>query len=234
MIVDLKVYNGPLELLLKLIEKDEIDIYDIPINHITEAYIKSISHMDVGSDDMVDFILMASTLIEIKSKSMLPVKDEDVDYREDLVQSLLEYKKLKTIVDLMEDKKLEADKNFSRLREEIIIEKDTVNIDEDIHKLKDIFYSLIVEIEKPPRTKEVIAREEYKVDDYIGKLAVKLEKSRHLHVKDLAKEISNKSELIVYFLALLELVKLKDIRVKGNNEDVYIIKRKDRWQKINI
>lgn len=228
MIVDLKVYNGPLELLLKLIEKDEIDIYDIPINHITEAYIKSISHMDVGSDDMVDFILMASTLIEIKSKSMLPVKDEDVDYREDLVQSLLEYKKLKTIVDLMEDKKLEADKNFSRLREEIIIEKDTVNIDEDIHKLKDIFYSLIVEIEKPPRTKEVIAREEYKVDDYIGKLAVKLEKSRHLHVKDLAKEISNKSELIVYFLALLELVKLKDIRVKGNNEDVYIIKRKDR------
>ena len=228
MIVDLKVYNGPLELLLKLIEKDEIDIYDIPINHITEAYIKSISHMDVGSDDMVDFILMASTLIEIKSKSMLPVKDEDVDYREDLVQSLLEYKKLKTIVDLMEDKKLEADKNFSRLREEIIIEKDTVNIDEDIHKLKDIFYSLIIEIEKPPRTKEVIAREEYKVDDYIGKLAVKLEKSRQLHVKDLAKEISNKSELIVYFLALLELVKLKDIRVKGNNEDVYIIKRKGR------
>lgn len=234
MIVDLKVYNGPLELLLKLIEKDQIDIYDIPINHITEAYIKSISHMDVGSDDMVDFILMASTLIEIKSKSMLPVKEDDVDYREDLVQSLLEYKKLKTIVDLMEDKKLEADKNFSRLREEIIIEKETVNIDEDIHKLRDIFYSLIIDLGQDPRPKEVIAREEYRVEDYVGKLAVKLEQNRKLYVKDLAKGISGKSELIVYFLALLELVKLNEIRVEGENEDVLIVKREDRWQKTNI
>lgn len=234
MIVDLKVYNGPLELLLKLIEKDQIDIYDIPINHITEAYIKSISHMDVGSDDMVDFILMASTLIEIKSKSMLPVKEDDVDYREDLVQSLLEYKKLKTIIDLMEDKKLEADKNFSRLREEIIIEKETVNIDEDIHKLRDIFYSLIIDLGQDPRPKEVIAREEYRVEDYVGKLAVKLEQNRKLYVKDLAKGISGKSELIVYFLALLELVKLNEIRVEGENEDVLIVKREDRWQKTNI
>lgn len=228
MIVDLKVYNGPLELLLKLIEKDQIDIYDIPINHITEAYIKSISHMDVGSDDMVDFILMASTLIEIKSKSMLPVKEDDVDYREDLVQSLLEYKKLKTIIDLMEDKKLEADKNFSRLREEIIIEKETVNIDEDIHKLRDVFYSLIIDLGQDPRPKEVIAREEYRVEDYVGKLAVKLEQNRKLYVKDLAKGISGKSELIVYFLALLELVKLNEIRVEGENEDVLIVKREDR------
>lgn len=234
MIVDLKVYNGPLELLLKLIEKDQIDIYDIPINHITEAYIKSISHMDVGSDDMVDFILMASTLIEIKSKSMLPVKEDDVDYREDLVQSLLEYKKLKTIIDLMEDKKLEADKNFSRLREEIIIEKETVNIDEDIHKLRDVFYSLIIDLGQDPRPKEVIAREEYRVEDYVGKLAVKLEQNRKLYVKDLAKGISGKSELIVYFLALLELVKLNEIRVEGENEDVLIVKREDRWQKTNI
>ena len=68
MIVELEVFNGPLELLLNLIEKDKIDIYDIPINHITESYLESIKDMEGDTDDMIDFIVMASTLIELEKK----------------------------------------------------------------------------------------------------------------------------------------------------------------------
>ena len=122
----LKTYEGPMDLLLDLIKENEIDIYDIPIFKITEEFLKYIENMKKLNLTLTsDFILMASTLLEIKSKMLLPKKealdDEEVeeDPRLDLVESLLEYKKYKEASEILKIQEEYESKSFYKLRTEI-------------------------------------------------------------------------------------------------------------------
>lgn len=232
MIVELEVFNGPIELLLNLIEKERIDIYDIPINHITESYMESIEKMDKDSDDMIDFIVMASSLIEIKSKMMLPIdKEEEEDPREDLVKRLLEYKKAKKASLLLAECKNRADLNYSRYKKEIIIEDYTINLDEDVNILSDYFSKIIINTDEISFETEVIPYDNYKVDDYIKKLKDIITQKEEINLSKIIYKNMPKAELIVYFLSLLELVRSGFIRVKQKENDVKISLRNDIYER---
>lgn len=229
MIVELEVFNGPLELILNLVEKEKIDIYDIAINQITESYLDSIKDMDVDSDDMVDFIVMASTLIEIKSKMMLAKEDDsDIDPREDLVQRLIEYKKTKIAAELLDDKKNIADMNYSRMPVEIVNEDKEINLSEDIEILKRYFQNLLIDREEHFIDRDIISSERFKVDDYINKIKHKLANKSSFKFSTLISQSLYKQEVLVYFMALLELVKNKSIRVDQYNNDIKIKLREDK------
>ena len=109
MTVKLESFSGPLDLLYHLIEKNEIDIYDIPIAELTDQYIEFINlEENKNMDGMSEFIVMAATLIEIKSRMLLPkpeTEEQEEDPREELVQRLIEYKKYKSVVDLLKLKR---------------------------------------------------------------------------------------------------------------------------------
>lgn len=230
MIVEIDAYKGPLDLLISLIEKDKIDIYDIPINHITESYLSSIEGINEDSENMIDFIVMASTLIEIKSKMLLPSQvEEEIDPREDLVQRLLEYQKAKKSALILEELKAQADLSYTRHQEEFIITKSVINIEEDISLLTQIFHDLLMKTEGPYVKKEILSSEAYKVDDYMVILKEALDKKSRLSLDDFIYKGMEKGELIVYFLALLELVKLRKIRVKSYDQTLLLIKRNDLY-----
>ena len=115
--VKLEIFEGPLDLLLHLIEKNKVSIYDIPIVEITNQYMEYVSGMDKKDLDVVsDFLVMAATLIDIKSKMLLPKEvdeaGEEVDPRAELVERLVEYKMYKTIASRLKDKQVDADKNL--------------------------------------------------------------------------------------------------------------------------
>lgn len=228
MIVDLEAFNGPLELLLNLIDKDKIDIYDIPINHITESYLESIQDMGDDSDDMIDFIVMASTLIELKSKMLLPKKEEDEeDPRDDLVERLLEYKKAKEAARLLREKKEQADLNFSKLRSEIIFEEKQINLNEDIELLSKIFFQIMLEDKEDEFEKDIISSEEFIVEDYIIKILTKLNKNNYILMNNEFFENKKKGEIIVFFLATLEIVKNSRAFVEEKEDGIILTLRNE-------
>lgn len=231
MIVEIDAYKGPLDLLIGLIEKDKIDIYDIPINHITESYLTSIEELSEDSENMIDFIVMASTLIEIKSKMLLPSKEEEQeDPREDLVQRLLEYQKAKRTALILENLKTEADQSYPRHQEELIITTSGTNIEEDIDLLSKIFHGLLMKTEDPYVKKEIISSEVYKVEEYMLVVKEALSKDSKTRLDNFIYQGMEKAELIVYFLAILELVKTKEIRVKSYDKTLLLIKRNDFYE----
>ena len=120
--VNLEIFAGPLDLLLYLVRKDEVDIYDIPISNITSEYIKYIEMLKLFDIELAgDFLVMAATLMEIKSAMLLPGVEEEseeesqaVDPRKELVRQLLEYKKFKDAANLLEDSAVKRSERFTR------------------------------------------------------------------------------------------------------------------------
>lgn len=228
MIVELEVFNGPLELLLNLIEKDKIDIYDIPINHITESYLESIKDMEGDTDDMIDFIVMASTLIELKSKMLLPRKEETEDPRDDLVERLMEYKKAKEAARLLLEKKDKADLNFSKLRNEIILEEKQINLNEDIELLSRVFFEIILKDKEDEFEKDIISSEEFIVEDYIIKILTLLSQDNYILMNNEFFKDMKKGEIIVFFLATLEIVKNSRAFVEEKEEGIILTLRNEQ------
>ena len=158
--VKLEVFEGPLDLLLHLIEKNKIDIYDIPIALITEQYMDYLKEMEKQDlDNMSEFLVMAATLLKIKSRMLLPQEETDEeepeDPRQELVERLLEYKMYKYMSFELRDRQLDADKMMfkkSTLPPEVADFKEEINLEEligdlTLSKLNDIFaiYSSCVE-----------------------------------------------------------------------------------------
>ena len=154
----LEAFEGPLDLLLTLIEKNKINIYDIPIVEITEQYLDYVNSMETEDMDyMSDFIVEAATLIRIKSKMMLHVPEvneegEEIDPRAELVERLLEYKMYKYISGQLRDKQLDASKYLfkpSTIPDEVRNYKEEIDVSElledvTLTKLKDIFNDLVL------------------------------------------------------------------------------------------
>ncbi|WP_036729312.1 segregation and condensation protein A [Peptoniphilus mikwangii] len=233
--VNLKVYEGPMELLLDLIRKNEIDIYDIPIHIITSeflAYIAAVKELNMELTS--DFLVMASTLLEIKSKMLLPkikLDDEEIDEedpREQLVQKILEYEKYKEVSEkLRESEKYEL-KAFYKLQE------DFSNIDRleflnncNVKNLHKALQNII----KRNKTASVtnIAPEEFPVQRANEIILEYLESKDKFLFSELLGEYSFKAEIIAYFLSLLEFIKIGRVsaRQTGNYSDIEIIRRDD-------
>lgn len=219
--VKLEVFEGPFDLLFHLIEKNEVDIYDIPINTITEQYLEYVRNMTyIDMDNMSEFILMSATLIEIKSKMLLPKKEEDKeDPRAELVDRLLEYKQVKELVETL--KNSEQLEIFTKEAEKILQDsKPDIKI-EDV--LKDTTLTQLYNL-----FEMVLARQTDKVDtvrsefNRIPKDSYTIQDKKE-HIKNLLSVYGSisffeifdddtvKIEKIITFLAMLELIKLNEL-----------------------
>ncbi len=232
--VKLETFEGPIELLYHLIEKNKIDIYDIPIATLTEQYLEVIESENYRNmDNISEFMVMAATLIEIKSKMLLPVppsedEEEEIDPRAQLVERLLEYKKFKNISEDFKDRREKAAQIFykdSDVPEEFLKYKEPVDINE---VLKDVTIDDIYNA-----FREVMNRKENKVDrvrsgfksverdlftieekmDYIRDL---LTLSPKVSFDRMFRRGAGKNEKVVTFLAILELIKTKVISFSQN------------------
>ena len=223
--VKLKVFEGPLDLLLHLIDKNKIDIYDIPITLITEQYLDYIRQME--SEDMnvmSEFLVMAATLLDIKCKMLLPAEvnedGEEEDPRAELVQKLLEYKIYKYMSYELKDLHMSAEKAYyrePRLPKEIAAYKPPVDYgellgDATLVRLNEMFRFILKRKEEkidPVRSSfGRIEKEEIDLDKKQLYLQDYLLKHRHCSFRELLEKQNSRMELIVTFLLVLEMMKI--------------------------
>lgn len=229
--VKLEVFEGPLDLLLHLIDKNKVNIYDIPIVVITEQYLLYVNEMDKQDLDVVsEFLVMAATLIDIKSKMLLPCvvneEGEEVDPRQELMERLLEYKKFKYISEELKGWQQDAEKHLFKgetIPLEVLEYKEPVDMenllsDVTLMRLHTIFQEVMRRQEEkvdPVRSKfGRIEKDTIRLQDkmnYIRQFAVNVGR---FQFRALLEKQAGKMEVIVTFLAVLELVKVSVIRVE--------------------
>lgn len=227
--IKLEAFEGPFDLLFHLIEKNEIDLYDIPINEVTDQYIHYIKTMEeLDLDVTSEFLVMAATLLEIKSKLLLPVEVveneqlefEEVDPRNELVRKLLEYKKYKLAAEVFKEKESLLSKLYFKPREELIFDTEEKDFTVDELDLPDLMKALErVLAGKPLRQRggnpfRQMQRDAFTIEEKINDLLKQLSLKPVLHFNRLFESLGSKNEIITTFLALLELIRLKKITVK--------------------
>jgi len=221
--VKLDIFEGPLDLLLFLIKKNEIDIYDIPIALITEQYLVHIEMMrSLNLDVAGDYLLLASTLIHIKSKMLLPVEDngqedseEEADPRAELVKQLLDYQVFKeAAAQLGQRPLLERDifkRGYSLESHESEEEEYESEVEMSVFELVEAFHRIISAIGKTEFME--IDVEKMSLNDRINEIMGRLNEQKKLTFTDLLGDYSNKRMILYTFLAILELIRLRMIRV---------------------
>ena len=235
--VKLEAFEGPLDLLLHLIEKNKVNIYDIPIVTITEQYMEYVNAMETKDMDvMSDFLVMAATLLRIKSQMLLPAPppidgEEPVDPRAELVEKLLEYKMYKYISFELKDKQMDASRLMfkeSTVPDEVKAYKPEIDVSEilsdvTLNKLQNIFNDLVRKKEDridPIRSKfGKIEKEDTNIYQIILDLQTYGLNNRHFSFRKYMERQHTKSEMIISFLAILELIKMG--RVKIQQEDLF-------------
>ncbi len=228
--IRLETFEGPLDLLLHLIDKNKVSITDIPIAIITDQYIAYIEAMEQNKmETMSEFIEMAATLIQIKTKMLLPKKkdenDEEIDPRQELMEQLLEYKKYKLMAEHLKDKQIEAQQVFFKVPT-IPQEVSSFVPKADPHALLEgldfsMMYKIFNEVIKknknkidPIRSKfGTIKRETFTVHDKMEEILQKKKLMPKLSFRQLLTQQITKSEVIATFLAVLELMKVSKIKV---------------------
>ena len=240
--IDIKVnaFEGPLDLLLHLIEKNKVDIYDIPISEITSQYLDYIRSMEEEDlDVMSDFLVMAATLLKIKAKMLLPVKkeeEEEGDPREELVRRLIEYKIYKYAAEELKDLSVDAQKVFFKpetVPEEIKHYEEPIRPGEivgdvTLEKLNQIFRMVMrrkKDREDPVRSHfGKIQKEKYKVEDRMDDIRCQIRGLKRINFRTLLDIQPVKEMVIVTFLAVLELMKVGEVKVvqEHNFAEIYL------------
>ena len=228
--VKLQVFEGPLDLLLHLLEKNKVNIYDIPIVEITSQYMEYIAEMRRQDlNVMSEFLVMAATLLDIKSKMLLPAKESEDEQEEDpraeLVQQLLEYKMYKCMAYELKDRQIDAEKVLYKvptIPPEVLAYEEPVDVNElmsgiTLARLNDIFQSIIKkQADKidPVRSKfGKIEKEEVSLSDKMSYVEEYSMHHGHFSFRSLLEAQSGKMEVVVTFLAILELMKMGKIVV---------------------
>jgi segregation and condensation protein A len=216
--VKLEIFEGPLDLLLYLIKKEELDIYDIPIAKITDQYLEYLEMMKLLDLDIAgEFIVMAATLMQIKSKMLLPPEEvpegveEEEDPRFELVKRLLEYKKFKEAADELANKEAAAAQLYVRKTEEkpVLDTEDSPFFEASIFDLLTAFSKILKEV--PKETFYKLVKDEFTVGEKIHDIFHILVNEPRIYFSKLFKEAKTKLEIIVTFLAVLELIRLKEV-----------------------
>jgi segregation and condensation protein A len=217
--VMLEVFEGPLDLLLYLIKKDEVDIYDIPIGRVTDQYMEYLQLMKVLDLNIAgDFIVMSATLMLIKSRMLLPVEsrpemeeEDEEDPRWDLVRQLVEYKKFKDAADHLEELELHMENVFGRESEHVDLGAPP-EVDLRDASIFDLIASLNSALGRVQEEdlQEIFA-EEYTVGQKVTYIIENLKIVKRLSITDLFTGMRSRQEIICTFLAVLELIKLNRI-----------------------
>jgi segregation and condensation protein A len=222
--VKLDNFEGPLDLLIHLIKKNEVNIYDIPIALITQQYLAYIALMqELDLDVAGEFLVMAATLIHIKSRMLLPrpdptQEDPEEDPREALVRRLLEHQKFKAAAELLYEKATLRSAQWMRPDgriAELAGEEYEPELEVDLFSLLAAFRSVLERARERPGIP--IPGEQISVEARIAQLMLRLSETEACGFEDLFSDASTRGDLIVTFLALLEMIRLRLIRVFQSN-----------------
>lgn len=218
--VKLEVFEGPLDLLLYLIKRDEIDIYDISIERITRQYLEYLqAFKELKIDIAGEFVVMAANLIYLKSRSLLPLDQqppeedaEEDDPRWDLIRQLIEYKKFKEAAAQLHDRALEQERIFTRDGGSAAISGAPLPLHEvGIFQLIHAFQEVIERVEAQEDLQEIFG-ERFSVSDKIEKILERVGDGAPVRFSELFGQIVSRVEIVVTFLALLELIRLNQVR----------------------
>ncbi|MCR4998778.1 MAG: segregation/condensation protein A [Lachnospiraceae bacterium] len=232
--VKLQAFEGPLDLLLHLIDKNKVNIYDIPIVDITAQYLEYIDEMKKQDlNVMSEFLVMAATLLSIKSKMLLPrdeqAEEEEEDPRAELVQQLLEYKMYKCISFELRDRQVDADHILFKvptIPEEVQAYQQPVDVEElisdlTLQQLNDIFQAVLKRQKgrvDPIRSKfGEIKKEEVSMEAKLTYMNDYVSTHKHFSFRQVLENASSKVEVIVTFLVVLEMMKAGKITIVQEN-----------------
>lgn len=234
--VKLDAYEGPLDLLLRLIEKNEIDIYDIPIAQLTDQYLEIINAFAPDMDGISEFLLMAATLLEIKSRMLLPkppAEDEPADPREVLVRQLLEYKRCKTLADQLKSfpgPGTRLIRGGDPTLPERLAAYSPAQVMEDfpLEALWRVFADVVkrreLRIDRIRAPYGDMPRERFTVEEKITLIDRYLSVRGSFYLSDLFEACDSREEMLVTFLALLEMIRLGRLHVQQTRvfEDIEV------------
>jgi segregation and condensation protein A len=218
--VRLAVFEGPLDLLLHLIRKHELDIYDIPIALVTQQYLEYLDLMrELDLDVAGEFLVMAATLIHIKSRTLLPrpdpaQEDAEEDPRDALVRRLLEHQKFKAAAELLHEREIQRGAQWMRPDgrvADIVGEAPEPEIEADLFSLMAAFRQVLERARHRPTV--LLPPEQISIEARIEQLLARLSETEACGFDDLFADVETRSGMIVTFLALLEMIRLKRVRV---------------------
>jgi segregation and condensation protein A len=234
--IKLEHFEGPLDLLLHLIRKNEVNVCDIPIATITAQYLETIQLMqELNLDVAGDFLVMAATLIHIKSKMLLPrpetaagVEGEETDPRDALVRRLLEHQKFKAAAGLLHEREQVRSAQWPRAEERLAaIAGDDYEpeLEVDLFSLMTAFQAVVERARQRPKV--LLPPEQIPVEVRMDQLLARLSETEACGFEDLFADVDDRSGLIVTFLALLEMIRLKLVRVfqSGSFGPIRVYKR---------
>ncbi len=235
--IKLEIFEGPLDLLLYLVKKDHLNIYDIPIAEVTEQYLKYMELMRLLDLNIAgEFLVMAATLIQIKSKMLLPAEEseqpeEEQDPRAELVKRLLEYDKFKEIAENLRQKETGQQEVFKRAKSEGLNQDNPkeaeVYFEASIFDLISAFSRALEDI--PKEVFYEIIKDEFTIEEKVHQILHLLLVQDSVRISELFAQAKQKIEIIVTFLAILELIRLKEIiaRQKGVFDEIEITRNKE-------
>lgn len=223
--IKLTVFEGPFDLLFHLIDKNEVDIYDIPISEITEQYLEYITQMQILDLDIAsEFLVMAATLLSIKARMLLPkppvteedFPEEEIDPRDILIEKLLEYKKFKVLAEYLQEKETYMNNVYMRPNEDDMF----LHLFSEENPLEGISMNNLLDALREVLDRAVentltgeIPRDEVTVKDKMKEIMRRLFfNNQGMTFKDLFTNSATRVEIIVTFMAILELIKLGKIR----------------------
>ncbi|MDD2689057.1 MAG: segregation/condensation protein A [Candidatus Omnitrophica bacterium] len=230
--IKLQIFEGPLDLLLYLVKKDHLNIYDIPIASVTEQYLEYLNLMQLLDLNIAgEFLVVAATLMQIKSKMLLPVQEtqgaeeEESDPRAELVKRLLEYEKFKQIAEELREKENNQRDVFKRPKVEMdktASDNKEVYFEASIFDLINAFSAALKDV--PKEVFYEVIKDEFTIEEKIHEILHLLLVSSSVQLSELFNKAKNKIEIIVYFLAILELIRMKEV----------IIRQRELFQEIEI
>lgn len=223
--IKLNTFEGPLDLLLFFIRRDELDIYDIPISQITKEFIDYLHLLEQLDLEIAgDFLLMAATLMQVKVRMLLPKeideKGEEIDPRSDLVNALIEYKRYKEMSEEFSfleanQRKVSYRSNFEKDEREQQPELDTLLRNITIFDLIKAFQNALME--KPKEIVHEVEKLNVSIDEQINYIKAKVEEVGRINFIALVKGITIKIKIVVTFIALLELIKMGQIGLRESS-----------------
>ena len=225
----LSVFEGPLDLLLHLIENHKIEIYDIPIVEITSQYMEYLdnwNHFDIHYSS--EFLVMASTLLQIKSRMLLPkaspVTEDEEDPRDELVAKLVEFKKIKEFTELIYEKTSLDTTLFSRPEETSVLGLDRY-YELDISHLYQVFantFKRVLKEQETPITQVKVEKDPYSLEDMMIHLFSRARRGESMFFSQLLMEIGDKSGMVTVFMAVLELLKQQTLFITDIDDDIIL------------
>lgn len=235
--IKLEMFEGPLDLLLYLVKKDHLNIYDIPIASITEQYLQYLNLMQLLDLTIAgEFLVMAATLIQIKSKMLLPAEEsapppEEEDPRAELVKRLLEYEKFKEIAQTLREKEAVQQEIFKRPKP---LEKNDAPLEEGELYFEASLFDLITAFsqaleEVPKELFYEVVKDEFTIEEKVHQILHLMLVRESVRIVELFSQAKNKIEMVVTFLAILELIRLKEIvaRQKGMFGEIEIFRNRE-------